>query len=247
MKHLFFILFLWIAPAALVLGQVPAQYDEEVRFLLKNQYSVGVYASNAGWAATGKRSLFKNIRVNRFIETDIAFLKHPKEIKNNNGSYSVVLPRGYVYGKLNSVYALRLGVGVERLVFEKGDKNGVEIRWKNSFGPTVALLKPVYLDIIVAPDSPPIVERYDPDRHFNENIFGKAPFFYGIDETKIKVGGYAKTALNFEFGKYDDEYRALEAGVCFDAFLSPIPMMVEIDNPPFFVSFFLAFQFGKRW
>ena len=119
-----------------------------------------------------------------------------------------------------------------------------------SGGASIGLLKPVYLYVLHQTSDPNLylksIERYDPEKHYSENIFGRAPFHYGIGKIKPVPGIYLKAGLNFEYGAYDESIKALEAGIFVDAFMKPIPLMAYNTDKSVFLSIYLAFHFGKR-
>ena len=219
---------------------------EEATVLLKKQFSGNVFLHNLGWGFGARYGAFKNVKLDRIYEFDFAKYKHPKEVKIVNPAYN--RPPSYVYGKLNELFFLRFGIGNERLLYRKGEKNGIEIRYHLSGGLNAALLKPVYLLILPTDQNQnPTPLKYNPDEHFNSEIFGVADFSYGLDELKLRPGGYAKFALMFEWSEYDEDLRSLEAGVTIDAFPARLPVMAFIENKHTFVSLYLALSLGKRW
>jgi len=124
----------------------------------------------------------------------------------------------------------------------------VELRVTYYGGVTLAMAKPVYLYIINQNDFRSIESmKYDPDNHFIDNIYGRAPFLDGLGKTKFHPGIYAKAGLNFEFGEYNTRVKALEAGILVEGYPIPIPIMAFEDPHYFFLNFYLSFSFGKRF
>ena len=81
-------------------------------------------------------------------------------------------------------------------------------------GSSFGILKPVYLEIYkpsqIFPDRYELVpEKYNPETHFVENIYGKAPYLKGITELSINPGGYGKFGVSFEFGPAQEVVRAM--------------------------------------
>lgn len=211
----------------------------------------GLGLHNLGWYAGAKLGKSKSRLNDRIWEFDLWRTRHPKEIRMSNPQF--INPRPYVFGKLNDLFLLHIGYGQQRLIFDKSEKSGVEVRYQWTIGPSVALLKPVYLDILypINPNDPFLLttrtERYDPTRHFENNIYGSSRFSRGIEEVGIQPGIYAKGGMIFEWGSFTEEVRVLEAGLSVDCFPQRLPVMTAITNPQFFFSFYLGFQLGKRW
>ena len=151
---------------------------------------------------------------------------------------------------------LRPGYGRKHRITEKIRKSGVELNYVWAIGPSLALLKPVYLQIgyrVDSRDGPPydsiLEERYDPQRHFANNIYGRASWFRGFNEIKVEPGVFGRLALNFEYAGDNTGIRALEVGTTVDAYARRIPVMAQIEgvvNKRFFLEFYLALQFGSK-
>ena len=185
------------------------------------------------------------------LELEAQNFKHPKEIKSVNSNFEN--SKGFIYGKLNSVLIIRGGVGYQNLLFEKTEKKNVEIRFSYFLGATLAFAKPVYLEIVkpkpggLQGENIISTERYDPDVHFPSNIYGKAPFGKGIDQTRLYPAGYAKAALSFEYGKRYNVIKAIETGVVADVYAVPLPMMAFSRKQQVYVSLYLKMVWGKKW
>lgn len=194
-----------------------------------------------GWHVTGTRQFI--------AEGGLWAMRHPKETKVQNQYFNN--SRGYVYGKLNNVGVLRPGVGFQNTLFSKENKGAVEIRFSYLAGASFALAKPVYL-VILTPTFVPFeyertVERYDPDKHFIDNIYGKAPFSRGVNETKIYPGGFGKLALSVEHSGEDDVIRSIETGMVLDLYPKAVPIMATEKNSPFFLTLYLSLHYGRKW
>jgi hypothetical protein len=224
-------------------------YDD-VKLLYRNEATFGFLVHTNGLGLNYRRGWHVTAMSRRVLEIEGVNYRHPKETKVVNPY--VENPKGYYYGKLNSVFMLRGSFGLQRTIYTKPERNGVEIRYVTFLGASLGLAKPVYLDIISSnpnPHSQPLIvtERYDPTRHFQDNIYGRAPFMRGVGETKIYPGGYAKFGLNFEHGPLDDDIRFIETGIVLDAYLHGIPMMANDKTEHFLITLYLNFSFGARW
>lgn len=184
----------------------------------------------------------------KMFEIELTGMKHPKEIKISNPYFEN--SKSYVFGKENSFFMLRAGLGKQKIINSKPYWGGVELRYFYYGGFSLGLLKPVYLYILNETGTPNIynlaMERYDPDKHFAENIFGRAPFFHGFDQLKPMPGLYAKIGFNFEYGTYDENLKAIETGITIEAYLKPVPIMAFNENKNIFISLYLSFHFGYR-
>lgn len=244
-----FSLWLFLVPWQQGYGQV--QYDEfdtiSDNVLLRREMTGGILLHNQGVGVNfriGKNvSFFKS----RILELEFVSIKHPKQIRVINPYYFNA--RSYVYGKLNHVYALRATYGIKKLLNRKPYWGGIELRYFISGGASLAIMKPVYLYFWDETYTLIREEKYDPGNpyHGSEYIYGRAPYTRGLGELKVSPGVLAKAGLNFEFGKYNSKIRALEAGAVAEFFPISIPIMAQNNPQNFFLTFYIAFHFGKRY
>jgi hypothetical protein len=224
---------------------------EDLKVLYRNESSFSAYVHSAGGLGIAyRRGYHVNGFRKRMLEIEMQNFKHPKEIKSINPNHEGT--KGFSYGKLNSFLVIRPGLGFQNILFEKTEKKNVEIRFSYFIGATLTFAKPVYLEIFVPSlDSTKrydiSTERYDPNRHDPSDIYGKAPFFKGIDKTRIYPGGYAKIALSFEYGKRYNVIKAIETGAVIDVYPTVLPMMAFNKNQQVFVSLYLKMVWGKKW
>ena len=184
----------------------------------------------------------------RFWDFSLTSMKHPKEIRSvnpfssNNG--------GFIYGKLIGLSLLRAGIGKQKSINKKGDIGGVELNYGYYGGFSLAIERPIYLNIFYISDQTGVkekVEKYDPDIHFPDNIAGRASVWKGFSEPKFHPGLYASFLLNAEFGKDPQKLHSLETGVTIDAFLNPIQIMAFNKPTNAYVTLFIRYLFGKKW
>lgn len=220
---------------------------EDLNVLYRNESSYGLFGHSAsGFGIAYRRGIHVSVFRKRMYELEAQNFKHPKEVKTVNPYYENA--KGFVYGKLNSVLLLRGGVGLQDVIYTKSDKKSVEIRYSYFLGATLALAKPVYLEIVRDPPENVVsTEKYDPNIHFPQNIYGKAPFFTGIDNTKIYPAGYAKLALSFEYADRYNAIKAIETGLVGDFYIKAIPMMAFNKKQQVYVQVYLKIIWGKKW
>jgi hypothetical protein len=140
-------------------------------------------------------------------EIDLAKIKHEKELKITFSS-SQQIGSSFVYGKLNTLFTLRGGIGMQKEIFRKEDKGGISIRYFYTFGPSIGLQKPVYYEIIVPSTDSTSPYQYETktvrfETHIIDQIQRRAPFYVGLDELTLVPGVYGKFGFTFEFGKSD--------------------------------------------
>lgn len=222
-------------------GKAKLQYKYQASFApLVHTRGFG-FDYRRGTHVTGTRKLI--------YELGFVGMKSPKEIKVQNQYFDN--SRGYVYGKLNSIGVLRPGVGFQNTLYSKENKGAVEVNLNYLAGASLAFAKPVYL-VILTPTFIPFeydrtIERYDPNVHFVDNIYGKAPFSKGLDEIRIHPGGFVKAGLSVEYAGDDESIRAIETGFVFDLYPSRVPIMANEHNRPFFLTLYLSLHYGRKW
>lgn len=226
-------------------------YDDPARTLYKHELSGGPLIHGDGWGITFQYGKYVTAKNRNMLGIEIVSMKHPKEIKSFNPNYQDA--RGYFYGKLNSMIIVRPTIGRKHRIAEKIRKSAVEVNYVWGIGPSLGLLKPVYLQILEEPGmafQPVSTQRYDPERHFADNILGRASFFKGFGEMKLYPGAYARFAFNFEYAGTNTGIRALEAGVSMDAYAKEVPIMADVEdlgtNKQFFLEFYIALHFGAK-
>lgn len=235
-----------------------AQQDEELPFeeidtilnkvILKKELMGGAVAYTRGLGVIFRKGYNETAFTKNLWELEFFGIRGDKQVRINFYGAYYSNANSYIYGKLNKIYNLRAGLGRQHLLNSKPYWGGVEVRFTYYGGLSLAMAKPIYLYIINQNDFQSIEsEKYDPEKHFIENIYGRGPFIDGIDETKFYPGLYVKAGLNFEFGQYNTTIKALEAGIMVDGYAIPIPIMAFRDEDYYFINFYLNFTFGKRF
>jgi hypothetical protein len=228
--------------------ETPALSDTLDNVLLERQWSLGVHINSNGWGLKVRKG--RNLAALKQFMWEIEFTtyKSAKEVKTINPYYSD--SKSYIYGKLNSVYFLRGGVGFQHILNRKPYWGGVQLSYLYYGGLSVGITKPMYLFIIhstTTTDYQVTEERYNPEIHFPDNIYGRGAFLTGILNLEFHPGIYVKGGLEFEFGTRNRAIKALEIGAILD--YSPFPIAIMAYNPKqsFFLTAYLSLSFGKRY
>lgn len=216
--------------------------------IYKNEISGGLLIHSFGWGANFRKGKHITAKLRRIYSFEACGMKHPKEYKSYNPHKDN--NKGFVYGKLNTLAILRPSAGVQKIMFTKEGKRGVQISYISLVGASIGFVKPVYLEIappLGSPsNTPPQSERYNPEKHTLDKILGRAEMLKGLGEGKFYPGLHAKLGFNFEYAPQEDLIRALETGISFDGFHKPVPMMAFIENRQFFITYYISWHFGKK-
>jgi hypothetical protein len=216
-------------------------------------YSIGGGLHTAGWWLGGKSIQNRTFATESHWEAAFFRWKHPRAFKaqvNPEDQNSTYTP-----GLLHETFTLNLGWGSSYLWMEKGINHGIELRGTWSGGLGLGMFKPVYLQIIYPNEDPnsskdqPFIEKaeaYDPNKHNVSNIAKASPWFKGLGDLQIIPGIYVKGGLSAEWGKQSRSPQWLELGVMAGLFPKPLPIMAWVENKPYLLSLYVAYQLGRR-
>ena len=228
-----------------VSAQLPAVQNNKVS--LRKSYYGGVQLHTSGWGTTFTYSKFKTFKTKSTLSIEFVSLKHTKETKRV--STNDERAKSYRYGKLNALSLLRISKGTKKIIYEKKRDQGLEIAYNIKYGVTIGFLKPIYLEILKVNSNQKIEvvsERYNPDLHHVNNIYGRSSNLTGLSQTKLTAGGNFKASFIFEFASDREKVRSLELGAGVDVFYKKVPLMAKINNSFIYPTVFLNFQFGKK-
>lgn len=199
------------------------------------------YGINFKWAHSSVPTRFT------FYTFDFGRLKHSKEFRYlGNGHYN-----GFVFGRKNIALPVSLGIGRYYVLGVRNSKNDVGVSWSYQLGTRFALMKPVYLFVLENPGalySSEKLVKYNGEANINlDNIMGGASFFVGINQLQVVPGAYGKISMLFNWGKYYNEYHAVEIGALMEVYAKELPIMASTKNNFIYPSFYLNFNLGRFW
>lgn len=230
-----------------VFAQLPAK--PETGFIYKYEVLGGIKLHSAGMGIMVDYGKHKTYLKRTIFGCVINNQRHPKEAKVENPNYQDA--KSYYYGKLNSVFSVRPYYGQRKIVFEKLREKGVEISYTWKIGPALTFLKPVYLDIGYYGSNPlgfeyVSAERYNPEEHFLDNIYGRAPWSKGLSESKIRPGLSLRLSGNFDIAPRGEYMTMIETGLMLDAYHKPLDIMADTKNHQVFLNLFITISLGQR-
>ena len=221
---------------------------EEARTIYKREQAFGAVIHTTGWGLTYRYGKYTSGFTRNTIEGELVGIKHPKEIQ----SFSSIFDNsnGYVFGKLNSILVLRGGVGQYKTFIGKQSVRGIAISSILNIGLSTAYAKPVYLEVIKIDETDGFItseiEKYDPDKHTQGDIIGKASWFRGLFGGKFYPGVYFKGGLNFESSTQASKINSLEVGAILDLYLQRVPIMANEFNRQYFFNLYVSLTFGSK-
>ncbi|MEP7317126.1 MAG: hypothetical protein ABI921_00235 [Panacibacter sp.] len=230
--------------------------EEEGALVYSKQGAFGFKLNTDGWGAMYEHGKYKTITNTSLWWLELGERKSPKEEKvttgQDIGGGFILIGNPYIYGKKNNFYFLKAGVGTQRLIGGKGNKNGVAVSAIYGGGVSLGYLKPYYLSVNDPSTGSPKDIKYsdstaaqflDPNP---DNILGGSGFTKGFTEGKIVPGAHARLAMRFDYGRYNEFLSAIEVGVNAEYYTKKMPIMINNPEKKFFFNGFIAIEFGKR-
>jgi hypothetical protein len=224
--------------------------EEEGVIAYRKQSAIGVKLINDGYAFTYEFGRAQSIKKMLLFQFELANRIHPREDKYTNPVGG--LP--YVYGKINNFYVFKMGAQQQFLFGNKSNKNGVSVTGNVGGGLTLGLLRPYYLEVNdfvtrtrknISYEGADKLSFSSTDSLKNLQATG-ARFTTGWDEIKINPGAYAKAALRFDYGRYNESISAIEVGITGEFYSKKVAQLVFIDPKQFFFNAYFSLYFGRR-
>lgn len=226
--------------------QQATMFDEATTIYEKSVFG-GPIIHTRGWGAQITYGKNKTAFKSRIYQLDIVNMRHSKEIRSINVQYDET--RTYILGKLNSLFLVRPTIGARNVKFDKIRTTGVAVGYTWRMGPSLGLLKPVYLEVITRDSfNDIIVVKYDPIAHTADNIYGRAGGLRGFNELEFVPGIHGAFGFNFEYHPRREGIKAIEIGSTIDFFpTGPVEIMAFAPNQQLFINFYINLQFGSKF
>jgi len=240
--------------------------EEEGVIAYKKHSALGFKLTNDGYGGFYEVGRAQSIKKALLFQFDIAERKHPKEDKQTN--YSAP-SSPFIYGKINYFYPVKLGVQQQFVLGNKTNRNGVSVTGNFGGGLSLAFLRAnnLYVNDLEkgnrklihyeSNDSTLIQSGTRPTYVADSSLFtdsnllnflmvSGSGFGKGWGPLKITPGLYAKAALRFDYGQYNEMLNALEVGVSGELYSKKIPQLVYTEPTQYFINLYVSIMFGKR-
>lgn len=258
MKKLFLALFALISLSAFAQDKKQSKKDlrrqklneiikleEEGVITYKKHFAAGLKLTNDGYGGFLEKGLSKSTKRATLFQLDISERKHEKEEKSSFLGGSPI-----IYGKINYVYPIKLGVQQQFLLGNKGNKNGVNITANFGGGLNLTLLRSYEIEVDKNGQRTWVrYESADSSYFLNADLDPTAigaTLFKGWHHVSMAPGLYAKASLRFDYGAYNESITAIEIGLFADFYGKKIPQMIYQKQKQLFLSPYIALVFGKR-
>lgn len=224
--------------------------EEEGESAFKKHSLLGFKFSTDGYGISYEKGKIKSPYKTTLYQIELNEKKHRKESKQSRSDGAVVFGNPFIYGKQNNFYQLKLGIGQQYMLGGKANKNGVAVYVVMAGGLSVGLLKPYFLDVESPPNSGQVktikYTQADSATFMGNSILGAAGFFTGWGDVKIAPGAHAKTALRFDWGRFNNTISAAEVGFNLEYYPGKIEQMVGLQANTLFFNGYISFLFGSR-
>lgn len=218
--------------------------EEEGVISYKKSFVFGAKLISDGYGVFFELGRASSIKKSLLYQLEISERKHRKEEKQGS-IYSNTIP--LIFGKENFFYPVKLGVQQQILLGNKSNKNGVSITGNYGGGVSMGLLRPYYIQ--VDKDGQIQYIKYNsPDSaiFFNSAVYGGPSFSKGWSDMTVTPGLYAKAALRFDYGSYNEIVSAIEVGITGEYYTKKILQMIYNEQKQFFFGAYFSLLFGKR-
>lgn len=222
--------------------------QDEEGALIYNKHSIfGVELRTNGYGLLYELGKSQTRRKTNIYTLELTEIKDPKEEKTPTGFFTANNP--YIFGKTHNFYQFKIGFGQQYLFGQKGNKNGVAVTGSYQGGFSAGLLRPYYLNVqessggnrqikYTVQDSAAFV---DPSV-----IQGSAGLGKGWNGMTFRPGAFAKTALRFDWGHYNEMVSGIEIGFSVEAYAKKVPILLFTKEKQIFFQGHLALVFGRR-
>jgi hypothetical protein len=224
--------------------------EEEGVLSYTKQTVFGLQLRNNGYGGFVEIGRRRTQRWTNLYSLEITEIKDRKE--ERVGGEGAVFGNTFIYGKINNFYQAKLGFGQQYILGQKGNKNGVAVTGSFNTGLSIGLLKPYYVQVDSAGG---VYIKYEDNPGLfldRSSVVSGAGITKGWGDLKFHPGVFAKTALRFDFGRYNESVQALEIGISADYYTKKIEIMAPMtdskatDPKSLFYQLHIAFVFGNR-
>lgn len=228
--------------------------EEEGVIAYRKHTLYGLKLTNDGYGFFMEVGRGQSITKALLFQLDFAERKNAKEDKQTN----LFVPSSpFIYGKINFFYPLKLGVQQQILLGNKTNKNGVSVTANFGGGVSLGLLRPYMLDVFdTATGTRRFIKYESADSSLftnNQRLLDPSDlsvsgprFGTGWNQMKVTPGAYAKAALRFDYGRFNEMVNALEVGLTAELYSKKIPQIVFVTPKNLFINAYVAIMFGRR-
>lgn len=228
--------------------------EEEGVPSFRKQNAFGIKLNTDGWGISYELGRSNSVTRATIYQIEFNEKKHRKEEKQNvttadPTSGFIFFGNPFIYGKKNVFYQLKGAIGQQILIGGKGNKNGVSVYGIGAGGLSLGLLRPYYIEVQDADGRNKFVKYDSPDSLLflgQQPILGGAGISKGWGEMKLAPGLHAKTAVRFDYNRFNTVLSGIEGGINVEYYFRDVQQMVYSPSRKFFFNAYVSLLFGKR-
>jgi hypothetical protein len=220
--------------------------EDQENDLIFNKHSIfGFKIATDGWGLSYEKGKFNTRRRSTLYQFEFNEKKLPKEYKLTSGN-AFFSQNELIYGKENNFYQLKFGLGQQILLGTKGNKNGVHVSFIGAGGFSAGLQKPYVVDVANTNTNQRFQSTYPTIIDSGYAEIGAAGFTKGWSQVKLVPGAHIKTAMRFDYGKFNEVIGAIEAGVNLEYYFKAVQQMTYNKDKNLLFNAYISILFGKR-
>lgn len=231
--------------------------EEENDPPFKKQRIFGIKLNSDGYGIAYESGKYVTARRTRLLQFELNEKFHPKEEKVTSSQDIFGNVSQVKFAKANNFFQFKAGYGQQHLIGGKANKNGVAVSAVYAGGLSLGILKPYYIDIQSASTNEQLRYKFSDTIPTGYQIIGASGPTVGWSEAEFKPGVHAKTALRFDYGRFNETVTAIETGLNVEYYTSDILQMTYPTqagpNPPYaskekklFFNAYICIEFGRR-
>ena len=219
---------------------------EEEGDLIFDHYGLfGFKLATDGYGLFYERGKFISNKKTRTLTFELNEIKDPKDHKE------AVSGDGYSYnyvsvGRLNNFYEFKASYGQQFLLGGKGNKNGVAVTYLYSGGLSLGMLKQYVLNVYTSQTQIAMTSTYPTIFDSSYIVYDSKGLGGGWDHLTFTPGLNAKLAMRFDYGRYNTNIAAVEAGATAEYYIHEMPLMAYVPPKHLFFNAYISIMFGKR-
>jgi len=234
------------------LNNIMKHEEEEGEITFKTHSIFGIKLNTDGYGLLYEKGKYISPRKTNILQFELNEKMSNKEEKTTTGFDIFGNVSQAKYAKANNFYQFKVGYGQQLTLGGKANKNGVAVTFLYAGGVSVGLIKPYFVDV------EKVINRQRLRVKFTDTLFpgndysinGSSGFMVGWNELKVNPGVHGKTALRFDYGRFNEVVTAIEAGVNAEFYSKKVLQMV-LGNQyryerNFFFNAYVAVEFGRR-
>jgi len=216
--------------------------EEEGVIAYERSTAFGGKLINDGYGIFFEIGRARSVKKGILFQLELSEHKHPKEEKQSN-LFNYSTP--FIFGKQNFFYPVKLGVQQQVLYGNKSNKNGVSITYNYGGGVSLGMIRPYYVQLGATGEY--VKFESDSSDFLDPSAISAGPgFSKGWSDLQLAPGVYAKTALRFDYGSYNETISGLEVGITGEYYTKDISLIVNSKPKKFFFTGYVAIILGRR-